>query len=360
MTELRCSSPATEALRFPIPVPPEPGKTVEIAPGVHWLVTSLPFRLRAINLWLLREGDGWTMIDCGYPLPEVREQIEAAWAGTLDGLPITRLFVTHHHPDHVGNCRWICERWGIVPTITRGERERALKLMGSQWEEESAHRIGFWRRHGLSEAAAANINEHWGRYRHHFRPLPEEWSPIEDGASLPIGGADWQVIVAQGHAQAQALLHSPERNLLISGDQVLPKITPNVSVFGDRPDSQPLGLFLASNRRLAQSCGDVMVLPSHNRPFMGLHARIREIEAHHQERLAKIEAWLQGSPVTAATLLPELFGDGLNGHEIGFAIGEVIAHLHHLVAEGRAATSERNGTILFARREGPGEPRSLG
>ena len=360
MTELRCSSPATEALRFPIPVPPEPWKTVEIAPGVHWLVTSLPFRLRAINLWLLREGDGWTMIDCGYPLPEVREQIEAAWAGTLDGLPITRLFVTHHHPDHVGNCRWICERWGIVPTITRGERERALKLMGSQWEEESAHRIGFWRRHGLSEAAAANINEHWGRYRHHFRPLPEEWSPIEDGASLPIGGADWQVIVAQGHAQAQALLHSPERNLLISGDQVLPKITPNVSVFGDRPDSQPLGLFLASNRRLAQSCGDVMVLPSHNRPFMGLHARIREIEAHHQERLARIEARLQGSPVTAATLLPELFGDGLNGHEIGFAIGEVIAHLHHLVAEGRAATSERNGTILFARREGPGEPRSLG
>jgi glyoxylase-like metal-dependent hydrolase (beta-lactamase superfamily II) len=334
---------------------------VEIAPGVHWLVTSLPFRLRAINLWLLRDGDAWTMIDCGYPLPEVREQIEAAWSRTLDGLPITRLFVTHHHPDHVGNCRWVCERWGIIPTITRGERERALKLMGSQWEEESAHRIGFWRRHGLSEAAAANINEHWGRYRHHFRPLPEEWSPIEDGASLPIGDADWQVIVAQGHAQAQALLHSPERNLLISGDQVLPKITPNVSVFGDHPDSQPLGQFLASNRRLAQSCGDVMVLPSHNRPFMGLHARIREIEAHHQERLAKIEALLQGSPVTAATLLPELFGDGLNGHEIGFAIGEVIAHLHHLVAEGRAATSERNGIILFARREGiPGEPPSLG
>ena len=157
-------SPATEALRFPVPVPPEPGKTVEIAPGVHWLVTSLPFRLRAINLWLLRDGDGWTMIDCGFPLPEVREQIEAAWRATLGGLPITRLFVTHHHPDHVGNSRWVCERWGIRPTITGGERERALKLMGSQWAQESAHRIAFWRRHGLSEAAAANINEHWGRH----------------------------------------------------------------------------------------------------------------------------------------------------------------------------------------------------
>jgi glyoxylase-like metal-dependent hydrolase (beta-lactamase superfamily II) len=342
-------SPATEALRFPVPVPPEPGKAVEIVPGVHWLVTSLPFRLRAINLWLLRDGEGWTMIDCGFPLPEVREQIEAAWSATLGGLPITRLFVTHHHPDHVGNSRWVCERWGIRPTITSGERERALKLMGSQWAQESAHRIAFWRRHGLSEAAAANVNEHWGRHRHHFRPVPDEWNQVEDGVWLSIGGARWQVIVAQGHAHAQALLHSPERNLLISGDQVLPKITPNVSVFGDRPDSEPLGLFLASNRRLAQSCGDVLVLPSHNRPFMGLHARIREIEAHHYERLAKIEAMLDRSPLTAAALLPELFGDGLNGHEIGFAIGEVIAHLHHLVAEGRAVTIERNGTVLFAR-----------
>ncbi len=324
---------------------------MEIAPGVHWLLTSLPFRLRAINLWLLRDGDGWTMIDCGFPLPEVREQIEAAWSCTLDGLPITRLFVTHHHPDHVGNCRWICERWGIIPTITRAERERALMLMGSRWAEESSNRIGFWRRHGLSEAAAANINEHWSRHRHHFRQLPDQWSPIEDGASLPIGGVGWQVMVTQGHAQAQALLHSPERNLLISADQVLPKITPNVSVFGDRPDAEPLGLFLASNRRLARSCGDVMVLPSHNRPFIGLHARIREIEAHHQERLAKIETLLHRSSLTAADLLPELFGDGLNGHEIGFAIGEAIAHLHHLVAEGRASTSERNGAIRFALRQ---------
>ena len=135
---------------------------------------------------------------------------------------------------------------------------------------------------------------------------------------------------------------------------MLPKITPNVSVFGDRPDSEPLGLFLASNRRLAQSCGDVLVLPSHNRPFIGLHARIREIEAHHQERLAKIEARLGSSSMTAAALLPELFGDGLNGHEIGFAIGEVIAHLHHLVAEGRATTIERNGTVLFAGVDHPG------
>ena len=131
---------------------------------------------------------------------------------------------------------------------------------------------------------------------------------------------------------------------------MLPKITPNVSVFGDRPDAEPLALFLASNRRLAQTCGDVLVLPSHKRPFFGLHARIREIEVHHAERLAKIETHLQRAPLLAAELLPELFGDGLNGHETGFAIGEVIAHLHHLVATGGAEKIERNGTIVFARR----------
>lgn len=353
-----------QSLRVPLPAPPPPGQTVEIAPGVFWLVTSLPFRLNAVNLWLLREDDGWTMVDCGYPLPEVRQQIEAAWSATLGKLPIKRLVVTHHHPDHVGNCRWICERWRIAPTITAAERERAMMLFGPRWVDQSALRIAFWRRHGLSQAAADNINQHWSLYRHHFRPLPDEWNPLEDGASLAIGGAGsapprvkarvvgapWQVMVVEGHAQAQALLHSPERNLLIAGDQVLPKITPNVSVFGDRPDSEPLALFLASNRRLAQTCGDVLVLPSHKRPFVGLHARIREIEVHHAERLAKIETHLQRAPLLAAELLPELFGDGLNGHETGFAIGEAIAHLHHLVALGSAEKIERNGTISFARR----------
>jgi glyoxylase-like metal-dependent hydrolase (beta-lactamase superfamily II) len=320
---------------------------VEVAPGIYWLATSLPFRLRSINLWLLREADGWTMIDCGFPLPEVKAQIEAGWSRILDGRPITRLIVTHHHPDHVGNCRWICERWGIVPTMTRGEYERAQRLMGTRWAEESGGRIAFWQRHGLAETAAAEVNSQWGIHRRHFELPPTEWNPINDADLLRIGGSDWRVMVVHGHSPEQALLYSRERNLLLSGDQVLPRITPNVSVFGVRADQDPLGRFLRSNQRLAQDCGEAMVLPSHETPFVGLHARIRAIEDHHEERLANIAKELTGTPQTAAAFLPLLFGK-LNGHEIGFAIGEVIAHLLHLVALGRAQTIERDGKIAFA------------
>ena len=142
---------------FPVPAPPGPGQTIEIATGVYWLSTFLPFRLRAVNLWLLRDHDGWTMVDCGFTLPEVRRQIEAAWGSVLGGMPIRRLVVTHHHPDHVGNCRWICERWGIVPTMTLRERDQSEVLLGKRWDDSSRERIEFWRRHGLTEDEAVAI-----------------------------------------------------------------------------------------------------------------------------------------------------------------------------------------------------------
>jgi glyoxylase-like metal-dependent hydrolase (beta-lactamase superfamily II) len=333
--------------QFPPAVPPKFGEPLEVLPGIYWLSTALPFRLRSINLWLLRDSDGWTMVDCGFPLPEVKQQIEAGWSRVLEGRPITRLIVTHHHPDHVGNCRWICERWGIVPTMTRGEYERAQRLMGTRWVQETGDRLSFWQRHGLPKAAATEVNSQWGRHRRHFELPPAEWHPLEEADLLRVGGCDWRVLVVQGHSPEQALLYSPERNLLLSGDQILPRITPNVSVFGVRADQDPLGRFLCSNRRVAQTCADAMVLPSHEIPFVGLQARIQAIEHHHDERLANIVKELTGTPRTAAAFLPILFGK-LNGHEIGFAIGEVIAHLLHLVALGRAQTAESNGKIVFA------------
>lgn len=328
---------------------PAPGESIEVAPGVHWFATTLPFRLRAINQWLLRDAEGWTMIDCGYGSAEVMQQVEAVWARVLDGRRVTRLVVTHHHVDHVANCRWICDRWGIVPTMTRREHDRAEIVTGKGWAGERHQRIAFWQRHGLSEAAAMNISDAWDNNCNFTRPIPETWECIKDGDALQINGFAWHVLVGKGHAPEQALLYSPERKLLISGDQVLTRITPNVSVFDDAPDAEPLTLFLGSNRRIAQACPDVMVLPSHNLPFRGLQSRVKALEHHHALRLAIIEREINGKPQTAAALVPSLFGK-LTGHELGFAMGEIIAHLHYLVVQGRAEAREHNGRAVFVAR----------
>lgn len=325
--------------------PPPPGHAVEVAPGVLWFSTPLPFRLRAVNHWLIRDDDGWTLIDCGFPLPEVQEQIETTWLRVLGGLPITRLIVTHHHPDHVGNCRWICERWGILPSMTAAAYAHAEKIFGEQWPEEGARRLAFWVRHGLSSTAAEEINKGWNEHRAFSSSLPETYRRLNDGEVIRIGGDEWQVILAHGHAPEQALLHMPQRNLLIAADQVLPKISPNISVVDE--DSTPLALFLESNRRIAETCGDVIVLPGHETPFSGLHARLKGLEMHHQRRLATIEAALKLKPQSAADLVPLLFGK-VPAFEMGLAIGEAIAHLHHLVAQKRARCTSQNEVELFA------------
>ncbi len=350
MGELRDATNGSDASPFfPISKAPEPGQTIEIAPGVYWLSTYLPFRLRAVNLWLLRDHNSWTMVDCGFPLVEVRQQIEAAWDGVLGGKPIDRLVITHHHPDHVGNVRWICERWGIVPTMTGRERGESEEMLGPGRRGSSGERIKFWQRHGLTgdEASAVSI----GLFSHQemFALPPEKWNPLNDGDVLRIGEIEWKVLVASGHTHEQALLYSEERKLLISGDQVLPQITPNVSVRFEDPEADPLTEFLESNRRIAKICGDAMVLPSHKLPFVGLQGRIKAIERHHEERLAIIERELKSGARTAASLIPALFGDpkGLTGHDISFAMGESLSHLHYLVSQGRAASVERNGEVLF-------------
>jgi len=355
-THLKAAVEPPDSLQTPLPpvtplfpASPRIGQTREVAPGIYWLRSALPFRLNAVNLWLLEDGDGWTMVDCGYPLPDVREQIEAAWSHLLGGRPIRRLIVTHHHPDHVGNCRWICDRWGITPWLSAAEYEKAQEL-ASGGLDRIRRRAVFWRRHGLSAALGEQVVQMWGQGLQRFQPL-EEYRLVSEGERIRVGQYEWQVMVGRGHAPEQVLLYSPLAKLLISGDQVLNSITPNVSVSYEAPEADPLGLFLESNRHIAETCGEVAVLPSHKHPFRGLPCRVREIEKHHQARLEKVLRELRKGPATAASMLPALFGDPgtLTVHEIGFAIGEAIAHLNHLVAVGRAVREKMADEILFVR-----------
>jgi len=308
---------------------PKPGAAVEVALGVFWLRMPLPFALDHINLWLLRDGDGWVIIDCGYALDETC----ALWERLLDevvaGDPVRRIVVTHFHPDHVGLAAWLAERCDAPLWMTAGEFLMAQWVFNDGGIGDFAVQDRHFSSHGLAPGRLAPLTTRGNPYRRGVPALPHHYRRMQHGDRLAIGGREWQVIVGFGHSPEHAALHCVEDRLLISGDQVLPKITTNISVWHTEPDDDPLGRYLNSLKRFAQLPDETLVLPSHGAVFRGLQPRLAALEEHHRERLAQVADACR-EPVTAADLLPLLFRRELDLHQLRFAMGEAIAHLHHL------------------------------
>ena len=320
-----------DALRFPVAAPPPAGATQAVAPGVWWLRTPLPFALDHINLWLLEDGPGWTIVDTGYAMSETRAAWERVFAEHLDGRPVTRVIVTHFHPDHIGLAGWVCERWRAPLWITEKEWLYA-RLLCRGSDDFAPLRRDFARRAGLDAAASELFGEREKSYRRGVPTVPPAFRRIADGMTIEIGGRRWRVIIGEGHAPELACLYCAELDVLISSDQVLPKISPNVSVQAQEPGGNPLARFLASLAKLRAAVpSHTLVLPSHNLPFFGLHTRIDALAAHHQARCEELLAALM-RPQSAVDLLPVLFRRPLDTHQTGFALGEALAHLHHLEA----------------------------
>ena len=342
---------STDFSDTPLPFPQYPcaGSTIEVCPGVHWLSTPLPFRLKAVNLYLLEDDEGWTIVDCGYAKPNVRSQWEAVWAKTLNGKPVNRLIATHFHPDHLGNAKWICERWQLSPWITQSEWLTAQSAWHGANGGSVADRLEFYAKNGLDEIQQESFKAQTVPYSVGAQ-LPKHYHRLFDGDELVINGRVWKVIVGRGHSPEHASLYCAELNVFISGDQLLPEITTNVSVWADEPTADPLGLFLDSLKHLKSVLPHkALVLPAHRRPFTRVHERIEELESHHQERLQKVmDATAQGS-ITAAHLLPVLFSPDLDGHQVGFAVGEALAHLNYLVRQGMLRRIDDKGLVFFVR-----------
>lgn len=327
---------------------PAAGTTIEVVPGIHWLSTPLPFRLRAINLYLLEDGEGWTIVDCGYSRPEVREQWEQVWASTLRGRPVTRLIVTHYHPDHAGNSAWICERWKLRPWMTQAEWLTANLAMQDRRSGEPGERLRFFAANGMEIVDQEAFRERGSHYSDGVR-LPGAFRRIDEGEHIEIGGQPWRVIVGRGHSPEHASLYCAPLGVLIAGDQLLPEITTNVSVWPDEPEADPLQEFLASLERFARELRpDTLVLPSHRRPFRGVQARVADIRAHHHERLELLKSVAADGPVTAGGLVRHLFRGGLDGHQLGFAMGEALAHVNYLVHRGELRAFVESGVTKFA------------
>jgi glyoxylase-like metal-dependent hydrolase (beta-lactamase superfamily II) len=319
---------------------PEPGRVADIAPGVRWLRMGLPFALDHINLWLLEDRidgtDGWTIVDCGITNDATREAWERVFAGELQGKPVLRVIATHMHPDHIGLAHWLTEKWNcrlwISATDFNGARLASHSTTGFGGERAAA----FFASHGLTDPdSIAKVRARANYYAGMVPKVPDSYRRLMDGMVLDIGGRAWRCIAGYGHAPEHMALSCDGLKLLISGDMVLPRISTNVSVYDLEPESDPLTLYLQSLTRYEALAADTLVLPSHGKPFTGLHARIRQLRAHHDERLADVMTACAGKPCHAADLLDVLFRRKLDLHQTTFAMGEAVAHLHALWHRGR-------------------------
>jgi glyoxylase-like metal-dependent hydrolase (beta-lactamase superfamily II) len=324
---------------------PALGRTLEVAAGVRWVRMQLPFALDHINLWLLRDRldgrEGWTIVDCGITNDATRQAWEEVFTQQLEGLPVLRVIVTHMHPDHVGLAHWLTERWSTP------EHECRLWISATDFNAAciasrsttgfGGHRAAaFMARHGLTDPQSVEkIKARTNYYASMVPQVPESFRRLMHGDVLRIGDHEWTCHAGYGHAPEHIALHGQALGVLISGDMVLPRISTNVSVIDIEPEGNPLQLYLASLERLLALPADTLVLPSHGRPFRGLHTRIAQLKAHHDERLADVMAACAQAPHSAAELLPVLFKRPLDLHQTTFAMGESIAHLHALWLAGR-------------------------
>jgi glyoxylase-like metal-dependent hydrolase (beta-lactamase superfamily II) len=315
---------------------PVPGEVRDLAPGVRWLRMGLPFALDHINLWLLDDGPGWTIVDCGITSDATKAAWEQVFAGALQGKPVVRVIATHMHPDHIGLAHWLTERWDcrlwVSATDYNGARVASQSTTGFGGERAAA----FFASHGLNDPeAVAKVRARANYYAGMVPAVPSAFRRLMDGMTVRIGAHDWRCIAGYGHAPEHMALHCEDLELLISGDMVLPRISTNVSVYDLEPEADSLTLYLDSLARYEPLPADTLVLPSHGKPFRGLHARIRQLREHHDERLAAVASACRAKPCSAADLLPVLFKRTLDLHQTTFAMGEAVAHLHALWYRGQ-------------------------
>lgn len=339
LTDLEAAAREERGLTYPFGPPPGPGDAIEVAPGVLWMRLAMPIALNHINVYAIRDGDGWALVDTGLNLPGSREEWERLLAGPLGGGTVTRVICTHMHPDHIGLAGWLCERFSAPLVMTRLEYVTARMLISDTGQPAPEAGAEFYRAAGWDPVQLEGYRTGYGQFGKVVSPMPAGFIRMREGDRLSIGGQDWKVVVGEGHSPEHACLWRDSDDIVLGGDQILPKISSNVSVWPTEPQADPLGDWLESLERMKTVFPDeVLVLPSHGEPFRGVQLRLEALIRGHQTALKRLERALR-APCRAVDVFPALFarpvGDGVRG----MATGESLAHLNYLLHRGRAARS---------------------
>ncbi|WP_188722528.1 MBL fold metallo-hydrolase [Nitratireductor aestuarii] len=322
---------------------------IELAPGVLWARLVLPFQLNHVNVYVLDDGDSWVVVDTGVYNQATCDQWEALLSGPLAGRPVSRVIVTHFHPDHIGMAGWLCRRMDASLTMTPCEYKTAERMLQATEGELHGKFRALYGSHGLTSPCLEKVVAVGHEYHSIVSDLPGVVELMSRGDLISIGGRSFRVFTGGGHSPEHGMLYCEADRLLLCADQVLGRISPNIGVLPSEPDADPLGVFLRSLRDLrAEIPDDTLLLPGHDVPFAGLHKRVDELTRHHHDRCAAILTACKQQALSALELVPHVFERKLDLTQIGFALAETVAHINRLVAEGKLTQLERDGLYSYA------------
>jgi glyoxylase-like metal-dependent hydrolase (beta-lactamase superfamily II) len=337
-------------LRYEFEKAPGMGEIMEVSEGIFWLRMPLPIMLGHINLWLLRDQDSWVIVDSGMSDETTRGLWLKLFEEKFRGLPVSRVIVTHLHPDHVGLAGWLCRHWGVELWMSRTEYLLCRNLVRDTGTEAPGEGVDFYRRAGFDEESLAEYRKRFGGFGSVVSDLPNAFTRLTDGMQLTIGGETWEVVIGRGHSPEHACLYCPSRKLIISGDQILPTISSNVSVWPTEPHANPLADWLDSCASLKQRLpADVLVLPSHGKIFRGAPERLQALIDEHQGGLDKLLEMCD-TPRTVIELFPALFKSVITRRNLIMATGESQAHVNYLLGRGELELAEPRDGVNYYRR----------
>lgn len=327
---------SSRLLEFIINEAPEPGSATKVADGVYWLRFALPMKgLDHINLWALKDGDRWVIIDTGIADKNSKAIWEDHFENLMGGRPIGRVICTHLHPDHTGLAGWICRKFDAPLLMTRGEYFLCRLMAADTGKIAPQEGIKFYRKAGFTEDQIELYKQKFGGFGKAISPMPNSYDRLTEGETGMIGGRKWQVVIGSGHSPEHACLWCPELNICMTGDQLLPNISSNVSVWPTEPEANPLQNWIDSCHKLKEVLPeDVLVCPAHGIPFRGAHKRLDKLIEHHEKALDRLEAFCD-TPKLSTEVYSVLFRRAINDGNRSLAVGESIAHLNCLKERGR-------------------------